>query len=205
MRARHPGQASDPPTPLLPHTTGDPAFRSHSAFLGLSLTPSPDFQEPQFLPTRGHLLHAVSRERPQAWPLCNDQITAVLGDQIRGPFILGPFRILAAPAPQTRMGRQRECDARACLPEPEAGPDSENNPLAPRATRGLPGPGLEEAPLGPSSGPQHLPTGPLLPPRLIWPQSSTGLAGGHPLALGARRGQWLGESRPGLPPPAPQP
>lgn len=39
---------------------------------------------------------------------------------------------------------------RACLPEPEAGPDrAENNPLAPRETLGLLGPGLEEAPLGP--------------------------------------------------------
>lgn len=50
---------------------------------------------------------------------------------------MGPFRVLAAPTPQTRMGRQEGGGTPgACLLEPRRAQTAENNPLAPRETPG---------------------------------------------------------------------
>lgn len=89
-----------------PHMTQGLTYRS-----GLSLPLSPDFQEPQFLwhcrAAWGRLLQAVSQrqqERPQAWPLCNNQITGQAGRSDKTPIYFGAFSNTGCPHPTDENG-----------------------------------------------------------------------------------------------------
>lgn len=96
----------------LPTSSGVRAAGQHSAFLhpsACSLPPPQTSRNPSSSgiagAARGHLLHAVSQpERPQAWPLCNDQITGQAGRSDKRSIYFGAFSNPGHPHPADENG-----------------------------------------------------------------------------------------------------
>lgn len=139
------------------HVTWGLAYRLTQClppFLRTFPAPSPDFQEPQFLldclGRPGPPPPCRQRERPQAWPLCNDQITGQAGRSDKRSIYFGAFSNPGCPHPADENGET----GGSMTPGPvsrsrrRAQTELKTIPWHQGKRQGLPGPGLEEAPLG---------------------------------------------------------